>query len=63
MNIEKIDNGYLMTDLLVKRKADNLQEVFEELLFHFESKSKTFGGEMFGEVIILNKKPNTRKSE
>ena len=56
MNIEKIDNGYLIIDnSKTKRKEDTLEEVFDFLLLHFEGKGKYFGGNSFGKVVILCK--------
>jgi len=56
MDIEKIDNGFLITDgLTTKRKADTLEQVFDWMLLHFEGKGRYFCGESFGKVVILNK--------
>ena len=56
MNIEKIDNGYLITDEhRTKRKADTLEEVFDWALLHFEGRGKYFGGDSFGKVVVLHK--------
>ena len=56
MNIEKIDNGYLITDeCRIKRKADTLEEVFDWILLHFGGRGKYFSGDSFGKVIILRK--------
>jgi hypothetical protein len=53
LNIEKIDNGYLIHGYTIKRKADTLQEVFKYMLSHFEGRSEYFGGKSFGNVIVL----------
>jgi hypothetical protein len=56
MNIEKIDNGYLIKDQFrTNRKADTLEEVCDWLLLHFEGRGKFFGGDSFGKVVILYK--------
>lgn len=55
MNIERIDNGYLITDSHTKRKADTIEEVFDWILLHFEGRGKYFSGDSFGKVVVLYK--------
>jgi hypothetical protein len=60
MIIEKIKNGYLLTNSPTEKyKADDLLDVFEQLLFFFEGKKKTFLGKNYGKVEIhYEKTPN-----
>jgi len=51
--IEKVSNGYLITNKWNCRFIyQTLEEVFEALLLHFEGRASTFSGESYGRVVI-----------
>ena len=56
MNIEKVSNGYiLVTPDNQKEICPNIERVFDRLLLIYEGRSKYFGGDKFGQVVILKK--------
>lgn len=56
MNVEKVNNGYVVTQLNGQKDvAHTLEEAFDIILFIFEGKGKYFVGDSFGKVIILDK--------
>jgi len=67
LEIEKIENGYLLHDKYGRKKCfKNIQLLFKEILLIFEGKSDIFGGDLFGEVkinYICQKNNNTGKGE
>jgi hypothetical protein len=59
--IEKVSNGYIIRTspgyLQHNEKVfHKLEEVFEELLSHFEGRCKSFGGDSYGEIRIIREK-------
>lgn len=61
MTIEKMEGGYIITNDMGRRYIrTTLDEVFEDLLLHFEGKSKHFYEDCFGKVTInREKKPRS----
>lgn len=59
MNIEKVANGYIVSDGPYGQKSvfQSLDEVFSYLLETFEGRSETFCGSSYGKVAINRKEP------
>ena len=53
MIIEKVSNGYVLSNMADKQIAQTLEEIFDVMLLHYEGRSIWFGGSKFGKVIIL----------
>lgn len=57
MDIEKVDNGYIVnyktTITNITNVYNNIEEVMEEMLRHFEGRSKNFGEDMYGCVQVF----------
>ena len=54
MNIEKIENGYIVISGVTNSKQcfHTIEEVFKFMLLHYEGKSVTFGGDSYGKVYV-----------
>ena len=53
MRIEKVANGYTVTDRYgLTHVFHNIEEVFRHLLLHFEGRCENFGGQSYGKVIV-----------
>jgi hypothetical protein len=56
MTIEKVYNGYIVVNSRETMVYSTLVEVLNFTLLHFEGKSKSFGAESYGEVLIRDNK-------
>lgn len=63
MKIRKVINGYVLerTSWGNEEVYTTLDEVFRELLQHFEGRCKSFGGDMYGKVTIERERPSEEK--
>ena len=55
MNIEQVDNGYIVSGIGLthhQKVFHTLEEVFTEMLAHFEGRFEGLGGNSYGEVRI-----------
>jgi hypothetical protein len=57
MQIEQVENGYIVDDRRDKQVFKTLDELFTRLLFHFEGRSPNLGGKSFGRVAITRDFP------
>ena len=57
ISIEKIRNGYIITAPHGRTVFHDLENVFEELLGHFEGRYPTAGGQSYGVVTIQRDPP------
>lgn len=58
MKIQQVSNGFILEGEGIfgsKEVFSTLDEVFERLLMHFEGRSESFGGSMYGKVRIDRK--------
>jgi hypothetical protein len=54
--VRAVENGYIVKDGTGREQVIfNLEEVFSDMLQHFEGRGEYFGGNMFGVVVILRK--------
>ena len=59
IRIRHIDGGYIITYNKDRKKIlPTLEEVFEDLLHHFEGRGKYFGGNSFGIVEVIREPSN-----
>jgi hypothetical protein len=60
IEVEKVEGGYIFHDVELSIHARSihltLDEVFEKMLNHFEGRSRTFKGSLFGKVEITRGK-------
>ncbi len=59
IEIEQIDNGFIVNEHGSKRAFLTLEEVFSFLLIAFEGRASTFTGESYGAVQIRRAKGDT----
>ena len=50
--IEKVDNGYIVTYGIFREIYHHLDDVFTTILLHFEDLAKDGEGELYGKVVI-----------
>ena len=57
LNIEQVNNGYVVTGPNRKQVFYTLDEVCEALLLHFEGRASSFEGNLYGLVVIYRDAP------
>jgi len=63
MDIQKVKNGYIITNGSGSKEIyTTLESVFSNLLLHFEGRGEFFGGDSFG-VVEIHRKPNDKFKE
>lgn len=63
MIIEKMEGGYIITDSMGRNYIKTtLDEVFRDILLHFEGRSSFFYENSFGEVTINREKKPLNKT-
>ena len=63
VSIEQVNNGYIVSLPSGKKVYTSLDDVFQELLGHFEGRYAWFDGEAYGIVVIQRKRQTATRVE